>query len=80
MNKHKPATHDPLLSERQICTDLGGISISTLDRWRKDPAINFPKPSAKVRERNFTHQSIYLAAKRRLFGEPERPRIKRAPR
>jgi hypothetical protein len=78
--KNKPATHDPLLSDRQICADLGGRSIATLDRWRKDPTINFPKPSAKIRERNFTYQSIYLEAKERLFGKPERPRIQRATR
>ena len=77
MKNLRAPTNDPLLSERQICADLGGISIATLDRWRKDPVIRFPKPSKKVRERNFTYQSVYLEAKERLFGKPERPRIDR---
>lgn len=78
--KTKPQSkteNDPLWSERRILDDLD-VTASTLDRWRKDPVVRFPTPTAKVRGRNFTRQSIYLAAKERLFGKPERPRVNRA--
>lgn len=79
MKKPKPATNDdPLWSDTQIRQDLGNITASTLDRWRKDPVVKFPMPTAKIRERNFTRQSVYFAAKERLFGPPQRPHINRA--
>ena len=51
----KPTTTDPLLSAPQVCAELGGITRTTLWRWRREGVL--PEP-VQIRGRNYWRQSV----------------------
>jgi predicted DNA-binding transcriptional regulator AlpA len=44
---------DVLLTARQVCTKLGGISSMTLWRWLGSETVRFPQPTARINNRRF---------------------------
>ncbi len=42
-----------LLTARQVCAMVGGISQMTLWRWLGSDAVRFPKPTMRVNKRRF---------------------------
>jgi predicted DNA-binding transcriptional regulator AlpA len=56
---------DVLLTARQVCTKLGGISCMTLWRWLGSDTVRFPQPTARINNRRFWS----LAVIRRWLAE-----------
>jgi predicted DNA-binding transcriptional regulator AlpA len=44
---------DVLLTARQVCAKLGGISCMTLWRWLGSDTVRFPQPTARINNRRF---------------------------
>lgn len=47
------ADDDVLLTARQVCAKLGGISSMTLWRWLGSDTLRFPQPTARINKRRF---------------------------
>jgi len=47
------ADDDVLLTARQVCAKLGGISCMTLWRWLGSDTVRFPRPTARINNRRF---------------------------
>ena len=60
-----PAADDGvLLTARQVCAKLGGISSMTLWRWLGSETLRFPQPTARINKCNRSVKTPVQAAAR----------------
>jgi predicted DNA-binding transcriptional regulator AlpA len=48
-----PADDEVLLTAKQVCVRLGGISQMTLWRWLGSDDVRFPQPTMRINKRRF---------------------------
>lgn len=67
MNKQTQtaAPHDELVPDRIMRAELGGVSATTIDRWEKDPQLNFP-PKIVIRRHAFRSRITLEEFKKRM--------------
>jgi predicted DNA-binding transcriptional regulator AlpA len=65
---------DALMSVRQTCAFLGGVSKMSLYRWWNDPASGFPRPF-KVGQKNFWIRRDLIAFRDRARAQVTHPGI-----
>jgi predicted DNA-binding transcriptional regulator AlpA len=68
------ADPDAYMSQPQVKALLGGVTDTTIERWRKDPRLGFPAPTKFGGHRNFYRRAdiIDWAAQRAKSQLPER--------
>lgn len=47
------ADDEALLTSRQVCARLGGISTMTLWRWLANDRVRFPRPTVRINQRRY---------------------------
>jgi hypothetical protein len=47
------ADDEVLLTARQVCAKLGGISLMSLHRWLGRDAVQFPRPTLRINNRRY---------------------------
>jgi predicted DNA-binding transcriptional regulator AlpA len=47
------ADDEVFLTARQVCKQLGGISLMTLWRWLDSDAVRFPPPTMRIKQRRY---------------------------
>jgi hypothetical protein len=56
-----------LITNRETCTMLGGVSLMTLWRWSQNPAFGIPTP-VKIAGRNYRVYEEVTACRERLIA------------